>query len=251
MATGQSSTLAKGLQLLRAVVADRGRSTLPELAARAGMPLPTAHRLVLTLESEGFVERAGRGCYLPGAALGEGQVGGAEQRLALRLRQPLRRLAERHGVLGHFGVLEDGMVTYLVKEGGNGQALFTAEQMQLEAYCSGIGKVLLAALPPEQLEDYLGNEPFVALTSRTITAPDQLRRELAAVREQDVAFDRFEVREDLYCVAVPVRNAEGRVLGGLSASFLGEMPDAARIAALQRALRRLASSAGGSVTDQG
>ncbi|WP_323809768.1 IclR family transcriptional regulator [Sphingobium baderi] len=242
MATGHSSTLSKGLRLLQVLLADGGRSTLSTVSERAGMPLPTAHRLALTLEADGYLVRHDKGSFLPGPQLqrlGAVRQGTADAH-ATRIRRRLAQFARRHRVLVHFGVLEDGMVTYLVKENGGTEGLFTAEQMQLEAYCSAVGKVLLAALPDDQCEAYLANGPFVALTRHTLTDPDDIRRELAEVRETGAAFDRFEIREDLFCVAVPVKEATGNTLGGLSCSFLNYTPDFRQLARLRRALRRLA-----------
>jgi IclR family acetate operon transcriptional repressor len=245
MATKQSSTLAKGLRLLRAIVADGGRSMLGELAKAQGIPLPTAHRLAVTLEAEGYIERQSKGCYLPGRELSRLMplIPQLEDRIAIRLRRAMNHLAARHRVLMHFGVLDDGMVTYLVKENGGENELFTEERMQLEAYCSGIGKILLAGLPEEELQVYLGHGPFVALTDRTLTQPDDIRKELEEVRAEGVAFDRFEIRDDVFCMAVPVANPDGRVIGGLSASFLEGVPEAARLAALRRSMTALVNDA--------
>ncbi len=242
MATKQSASLAKGLDLLRAVLADGGRSPLGAVAGDLGIPVPTAHRLALTLEAEGYLVRRRRGSFLPGPALtglGAPPVS-PHERVARRLRQAMARLAQNWGAFLHFGVLDEGMVTYVVKENGAGTELFTAESMQLEAYCSALGKVLLAALPAGELDSYLGNGPFIALTPRTLTDPDAIRRELDAVRAQGVAFDRYEVREDLFCMAVPVADPQGRVIGALSASFLGNPPDGAGLRQLRRALRKAA-----------
>jgi DNA-binding IclR family transcriptional regulator len=116
------------------------------------------------------------------------------------------------------GTLEGDMVTYRIKTGEGAGDLFTRVGMQLEAYCSGIGKVLLAWLPAGEREAYLATGPFPPLTARTITEPDALRRELAQVREQGYAMDDGEIAEGLQCIAVPVRSSDGRVLAALSAS---------------------------------
>lgn len=247
MPTQSAESLAKGLRLLTAILADGGRSNLAMLAQSCGIPLSTAHRLLVTLESAGFVIRSSRrGQYLPGPALdGERQSQSATPQAAARLRRPLRRLAERFGVFAHFGVLEEGMVTYLLKENPGNQELFTAEQMQLEAYCSAIGKVLLAALPEARLDHYLANGPFVALTRQTLTDPDAIRREIETVRDKHLAFDRFEIRDDLFCLAVPVRDHAGLTVGGISASFVGRMPEGAELAAIRRTLRRIARDTSG------
>jgi len=245
MPTKQSTTLAKGLRLLEALIADGGRSPLKSIAERMGMPLPTAHRLALTLETEGYIERQIRGHFYPGEALaGFGIIRGSlKERVAARLRHPLARLAQSHRAFMHFGVLEEGMVTYLVKENGSGQDLFTAEQMQLEAYCSAVGKVLLAALSTDELESYLANGPFVSLTRNTLTDPEAIRLELESVRKKREAFDRGEIREDLFCMAVPVTSSNGEVIGALSASFVKKAPDARIWDRVRRSLRKVAAKA--------
>lgn len=245
MTIRKSSSLTKGLRLLQALVSDGGHSTLTVLARQEAIPLATAHRLAATLEAEGYIDRQAKGCFLPGRMLTNLQPDRItpEQRLALRLRRPLERLAKRHHILVHFGVLEDGMVTYLVKENGGETDLFTAESMQLEAYCSAIGKTLLAGLPDRQLDDYLQTGPFVALTPNTITDLQAIRHELDLVRTTGIAFDRYEIREDLYCFAVPVSNSSGNVIGGLSASFIGCAPAPDLFRRLKRSLKRLAADA--------
>lgn len=72
-------------------------------------------------------------------------------------------------------MLENDMVTYLVREGAEARTIFSEENKQLEAYCSGIGRMLLASLPEPDREAYLAEGPFVALTERTITDPAELR----------------------------------------------------------------------------
>jgi IclR family acetate operon transcriptional repressor len=244
MGTKPATTLAKGLHLLTAVVADDGRSSLSALAASIGVPLSTAHRLALTLVAEGFLECDRKGHYLAGPALDAvAGTGRSAKRIAARLRGPLARLARAQQGFAHFGVLEDGMVTYLVKQNGHSSELFTAEQAQLEAYCSALGKVLLAALPDRELDAYLAGGPFVALTDRTLTTPDTLRHEIATVRHEGVAYDRCEIRDDLFCIGVPVRDPAGTVVGAASVSLVGLPPDRARISQLGRQLAAIAAKA--------
>lgn len=241
MSTKSAATLAKGLRLLSAIMADEGRSTLSAIAATEGLPLPTAHRLALTLEAEGFLTRGSKGRYHGGPELARLRSGGSPAHIAAaRLRHPLAQLAHKFGAYVHFGVLDGGMVTYLVKERGTDDPLFTEEHMQLEAYCSAVGKVLLAAMPRLELDAYLANGPFVALTERTITEPEALRSEISEVRASGVAYDRLEIRDDLFCIGVPVRGDDGEVIGAISASLLGGTPDAATIARVRRELDRIA-----------
>ncbi|MDE2411984.1 MAG: IclR family transcriptional regulator [Sphingomonadales bacterium] len=244
MATPQASTLSKGLVLLSAIARDGGRSSLTEIARALSLPLATAHRLAATLEVEGYLLRLKRGYFTIGpVATALGASPDLEHLTATRLRAGLARLARRHGAFAHFGVLDDGMVTYLVKAGGTGAALFTEERMQLEAYCSAIGKVALAALPDDDLDAYLAAGPFVALTGRTLTDPNAIRAEVEATRASEVGYDRCEIREDLYCMAVPVKTPEGNWIGAISLSLLGPVPEPSRQKTVIRDLRRLARQA--------
>jgi DNA-binding IclR family transcriptional regulator len=110
------------------------------------------------------------------------------------------------------------MVTYRIKTGRGAHDLFTRTGLQLEAYCSGIGKVLLAHLPVAERHAYLAAGPFVALTSHTITDPARLAVALDAVRAEGFATDLGEIVEDLQCLAVPVRQPDGRVRAAISVS---------------------------------
>lgn len=241
--TVTSSTLAKGLRLLHAIAADQGRSSLSDIAARQHLPLATAHRLAITLRDEGFLSQIGRGHFMPGPALERlPRTENAMAAMAAQFRTPLARLAERYSICTHFGYLENGMVTYMVKENGTGQSLHTIESGQQEAYCSAIGKVLLAALPEDELDEYLSDGPFIALTPRTITRPDELRQEIAQVRRDGIAFDRQEIRDDLFCMAMPVRGQDENVIAGISLSFLSGPPEPELRTRLRRALKRISST---------
>ena len=147
---------------------------------------------------------------------------------AIALLNPLSAAqppSRRIGAIVHMGTLEDDMVTYLVKEGAGNDQLFTREDMQLEAYCTGIGKVLLAGLPTEKQEQYLANGPFVALTDNTTIDAATLREELACVTKQGFAVDNREISPDLYCLAVPVPSNDTAIALGISVSRLGEEVD--------------------------
>jgi DNA-binding IclR family transcriptional regulator len=197
----------------------QGGALLSAQAARAGIPPSTAQRIAATLLRHGMLSRVGHGRYTVGLRLAE-LAGGVDRRavLAATGRPLLRRLAARIGATVHLGVLDADMMTYLVKEHGGGAAVLTSEMSQLEAYCSGIGKVLLAAMPEAARETYLRAGAFVALTPNTITDPVLLRAELARVASRGHALDNGEVEDGLYCLAVPVRGPGGDVIAALSAS---------------------------------
>jgi IclR family acetate operon transcriptional repressor len=183
----------------------------------------------------------GRGRHLPGAALV--QLSGLlslRPALAALGRPVIKELARASGCTAHLGILEHDMVTYLVKAGRASADVFTEEGKQLEAYCSGIGKVLLACLPESLLADYLAGGPFIALTDKTITDPGALAREIAEVRMKRFARDNEEIAPGLHCLAVGVFDRQGHAIAALSISRPMPHPDEARaLDALGSAARAL------------
>lgn len=217
--TPQLSSLKRSLAMLEAVIADGGHSNLAELARKFGMPVATAHRQVTTLVAEGYLMTAGAGRHVAGARLLGLLHRLDEKQIIANVAAPLlHELAGRVRSVVQLGTFENDMVTYRMKTGRGANALFTRIGMQLEAYCSGIGKVLLANLPEAEREAYLASGPFVALTERTIVDPDRLREELDVVRVQGFAIDDEEIAPGLRCMAVPLYRSDGKALAAISVS---------------------------------
>lgn len=214
-----TASLVRIVDLLERLIDTRQSRLLREHAADIGLPLSTAHRLFNSIEEAGLVSRERRGAYLPGPRLlALAQRLDFHYAMAQLARPILRDLARTLRCTTHLGVLDaSNMVTYLVKEAGAGPEVFSREGMQLEGYCSAVGKVLLSHLPSEALDSYLNDGAFVALTPHTKTEPAAIRTELEAVHAQDYALDVEEITEGLICAAVPVLGASG-VCAAISAS---------------------------------
>src|SRR3546814_19040080 len=75
--------------------------------------------------------------------------------------------------------------------------------------------MLLAAMAPDDLDRLLEGLPLPAYTAKTITSERALRRELAAVRRQGIAYDDCELDDDVRCIALPVRDFAGRCVGAI------------------------------------
>ncbi|MBX3563552.1 MAG: IclR family transcriptional regulator [Sphingomonas sp.] len=196
----QSAT--RVLDLLDAIAMDAGASSIAAIAESLELAPSTARRLVAALLRKGWIMRAARGRYMGGDRLRTlaARVS-AHARLIEIARPVLRGIARELGCTAHLGMFENEMVTYLVKEGRH--SVFTREHGQLEAYCTGIGKALLAQLPDSELETYL-MLPLVRLTPHTIVEPDTLRLVLDAARIDGFALDDREMHEALCCVGVPL-----------------------------------------------
>lgn len=197
--------------------------TSRELSQRARLPKSSGHRLIVTLEELGAVIRGPNGRYRPGMLLVSLSHTVAVADLLREVSQGvMQNLASKLQLTVHLGTLEDGMVTYVNKVSTpNAFPPYTRIGSRLEAYCSGLGKVLLAALPPDQLENFILEGELIAITPHTITDKTLLLAELERVRAQGYALDDREYQSNMRCIAVPVHDADGRVVAALSAT--GEM----------------------------
>ena len=220
MATPKNHSVMKAFALLKAFRDPEEWVTSCELSRRANLPEASGYRLIQTLEEIGAVARGPRGRYRPGLLL---LSLSHNVTLAELLRDAshalMTELARKLDLTTHLAVLEHGMVTYVAKVSTPGAfAVHTRVGAQLEAYCSGLGKVLLAALPDEQMESIILDGELIALTAHTITSPAALRAELKMVRQLGYALDDRENQADMRCVAVPVLDREGRAVAALSAA---------------------------------
>lgn len=226
--TPQVAALGRSLALLEAIVTDREGRSLATIAAQLGLPRATAHRQVATFLREGYLARLANGALIPGAALRAlTQAVDPTRVLVAAARPVLTRLAAKLACVAQLGTLDEDMVTYRLKVGDQAGQFFTRLDQQLEAYCTGLGKVFLAHLPEREREAYLATGPFPALTANTITDPAALRAALDRVRDGGYAVDEQEIAEGLTCFAAPIM-VGGHVRAAISVSIGGAAPEAPR-----------------------
>lgn len=216
--TPSIASFGKTLAMLETILGGGGHN-ISEIARVAGIPTATAHRQAVTLVEARYLSRLDTGRYVAGPRLLElVRLVDEKQVVANTAASCLHELASELNCVVQLGTLENDMVTYRIKTGQGASGLFTKVDMQLEAYCSGIGKVLLAWLPVREREAYLTAGPFPKLTERTITDPKALAQELSRVRDRGFAIDDGEIAETLFCMAVPIRKPDGTVPAAISAS---------------------------------
>lgn len=230
MATPEIKSVSKAFALLDQLAASSGGLSLPAMAEGCGMTNATAHRLLATLVSLGAVVHAGPGRYAIGLHMLElTRRSSLTELLASSATPVLNRITRTTGATAHVGMLDDeAMVTYVARSVGRSAHAHipTHPGNKLEAYCSGLGKVLLAGLSPAHRADYLAEGSFPALTAQTIAEPDALARELTTIAHRRYAVDNGEMFDDLRCVAVPIFDSEGRVVAALSTSGSGrDLPE--------------------------
>ena len=225
---GSDSNLRGGIQsierafaILEEVARNRDGIALAELSRRVGLHNSTTFHLVKTMVSLGYIQqtseskryRVGRNLFtLAAGALHEIE-------LAQIARPVLETLALRSGECSHFAVRSGDDIVVVAKTAGTGM-FQVADQVGIvrPAHCTALGKVLLAALHPQQLERHLQTRELRRFTPRTIIEHDALLREIEAVRRGGIAFDDGEFDPDARCVAVPVHNFTGQVAGAIGIS---------------------------------
>jgi DNA-binding IclR family transcriptional regulator len=202
-----------------------------DLADRAGMHKSTVHRFLNALKDLGYVRQSDSNekysLTLKLFELGSSVLGRME--LWEQAHPILELLAEQTRETVHLAVLDDGRLVYLGKFEST-QALRVSMSSRIgqsaPTYCTGVGKLLLAHLPPDQVERILDREGLKRFTEHTITDRCLLAKELANIRQQGFAFDDEEHEVGVRCVAAPVRNNQGATIAALSISIpTVRMPD--------------------------
>ncbi|MEP7090645.1 MAG: IclR family transcriptional regulator [Nocardioidaceae bacterium] len=201
------------------ILARLGEAGVTEIAGELGVHKSTAFRLVATLESHGMVEQnEDRGKYRLGVGILR-LAGATTARLDVvqEARSICRKLAADSGETVNIAVLSDHSVLYLDQV--SGQSALQAHNwvgQHIPLHATSNGKVLLAGLPADEVDDRLPRLP--SYTSDTVTTKAGLRRDLATVREQGYAVAVDELEVGLTAIAAPIRNAHGDVIASLSVS---------------------------------
>jgi DNA-binding IclR family transcriptional regulator len=205
---------SRALALLGAFDDHHRRLTLTGLAARAGLPVPTAHRLVRELVGWGALTRTSTGEYVVGRRLWDlGLLAPAQTGLRQIASPYLHDLYGATLATVHLAVREGTEVLYLDRLSGNNSVPIVSDiGSRLPMHATGVGKVLLAHAPVEVQAQVLAN--LTRITPYTVIAPGTLRRQLDKVLVTDYATTVEEMSLGACSVAVPIRS-EGRVVASV------------------------------------
>ncbi len=244
-AAGGDGTVGKALRVLD-LVAGFGRPVrFAELQARAPYPKATLYRLVQTLaHQEMLAFDTERQVYMPGLRLVRlAHAAWAQTSLAPLARPHIDDLARALGETVHLAQLDHGQVLYVDKRTGARPIPMFSEAGKIgPAYCTGVGKAMLAWLPEAELAQVIAQQSFHRFTPATLCDAAALRAELAAIRARGHAFDREEHEPGIICVAVPILTPGGRVLGALSITSSRARRDLDDLAGAAPALGRTAAA---------
>jgi DNA-binding IclR family transcriptional regulator len=238
------SVTSKVLALLDAFSPSSPALTLSELARRAGLALPTAHRRVAELVEWGALERGDDGRYRIGLRLWE--VGSLAPR-GLGLREVAMPIMEDLYEITHENVqlaVRQGLRLVFVERiaGRHAVPVLTRVGGRFALHATGVGLVLLAYAPADVQEKVLA-APLEWYTELTITDPNRLRRTLAAVRRDGYAVSDRQVTMDSYSVAAPIHGPDGAVVAAVSLVVACDRADRVALAPLVLAAGRAISRA--------
>lgn len=210
--------IERALRILDCFDAQHPEMGVSEIAQAVGLHKATAYRIVTTLLSYGYLERAEDGQrYRLGMALASLGFIAMRRTDVRREAMPIMTdLAARLNETCDLSVYNRGEVYFIeVVQGSRALTVAAAVGRSLPVHATASGKVLLAHLADAESEAALEG-PLVAHTQRTITRPAELRRQLEVVRAQGFAFDDEELEAGVRAISAPVRDRDGRVIAALS-----------------------------------
>jgi DNA-binding IclR family transcriptional regulator len=226
VANGRSSaggvqSLGRAFAILEEVARNRDGIALADLSKRVGLHNSTTFHLVKTMVSLGYIRqmkdskryRVGRPLFaLAASALDEIEM--------VSLATPvLEDLTRETGESSHFAVRMGDSVVIIARTAGPGAfQILDRVGVVRPAHCTALGKVILAALRPDQLGRVLDRAELKPLTPKTIVERAALEQQIDEIRHSGIAFDDGEFDPEVRCVAVPVRDFTGHVIGAIGIS---------------------------------
>ncbi|AEF94774.1 transcriptional regulator, IclR family [Desulfotomaculum nigrificans CO-1-SRB] len=217
----QIRSVGKALTIINYLAESPGEMPLVKIASKLGMAKSTVHGLLSTLKDFGYIEQSPfTGNYKLGIRLFElGSIVANSFDVRTIAAPYIQQLVDKIEETVHLVTLDKGEVLYIDKRESH-QSLRIVSQigMRLPAHCTGVGKALLAYLPPEELKYLIKTKGLPRYTQNTITDPEKLEEELRRVRERGYAVDVEEIMESLCCIAAPVFDHTGKAVAAISVS---------------------------------
>lgn len=207
------AALARGLSVIRAFAGQREHLTLAEVSKLVFLPRATVRRCLITLNSLGYVESDGKYFRLTPQVLTLSQAYFSSSPLPRIAQRYIEQISEEVNDSCSVSVMIGDEVIYVARS-----TLRRASSVQrgigqsLPAYCTSMGRVLLATKTDQELDDYFQRVQLKKFTHRTITDVPALREIIEQVRLEDYSIINGEFEHNLCAVAIPVRNASGRTV---------------------------------------
>ena len=215
-------SLARGLQVL-ALFGSGGRHeyAMIEVAETLAMTRAAALRVLATLEHLGYVRCSGRAYSLTPRVLGLGYAYLSSLGFRAVAKPIADALMRQTGETVSIGVLDGADVVYVLRsEARRIIRIDLSAGSRIPAYLNSMGRVLLAALPAPELEQYLAALKPVAVTRRTVVRKPELRKVIAGVRAAGWCYIEGEVEESIAGIAAPIRDRSGATVAAFNLSLV-------------------------------
>ncbi|WP_296951368.1 IclR family transcriptional regulator C-terminal domain-containing protein [uncultured Massilia sp.] len=211
------TSLARGLAVVRAFSDSRKPQTIAQISQKTGIPRAAVRRCLYTLQQLGYVGAELNNFSLRPKVLTLGYSYLSSTPLTVSSQPCLNAITRELGESSSLAVLDDDEVLYVARSAASrvmSVALNTGSR--LPAYCTSLGRVMLAHLPAAELDAYLARVKLRPMTEHTVVGQKRLREILAGVRQDGYAINNEELELGLRSIAVPVRGASGQVLASLN-----------------------------------
>lgn len=210
-------SLARGLTVIEAFQDRTEGATVAEIAAATALSRASVRRLLMTLEFLGYATRTGSVYRLGSRVLRLGFSFLSSQSLPILATPILEEISASLHESSSLSVLEGDEIVYLARSAANRVlSVGLSVGSRLPAYCTSMGRVLLAALPEAELAGYLERAVLHPRTPKTITLKPALQAEIVRVREQGYSLVDEELELGLRSLAVPVMTRAGRVVAAMN-----------------------------------
>lgn len=216
------NSLARGTAILRLLGGSEAPVGVTEVAEHLRVDPSTAYRLLATLEAGGLVlQEPDTKKYALGYGVLEVAFALLRRLSVVTLADPhLRSIATLTGESTHVAVLDGARAVFVGRQSGAGiLRVETTIGSSEPAYCTAVGKALLADHPEPELRRLFGSQPMPRQTPQTITTIDGLVAELERVRRNGYAYDEEELHPGVRCVASPIRDHRRRVVAAFGLSM--------------------------------
>lgn len=211
------ASLARGLAVLQAFDLRRRSLTVSQVSQATGIPRAAARRCLYTLQQLGYVAEDSGQYTLRPKVLTLGFAHLSSRPLAAAAQPILDRCRDRLHESCSLAVFDGGEVFYQARaETTRIMSIALYVGTRLPAYCTSMGRVLLAHLPPEALEHYLSRTVLHPRTARTVTSVGKLREILEGVRRNGYALVDQELEPGLRSIAVPVFDRKGKAVASIN-----------------------------------
>jgi IclR family pca regulon transcriptional regulator len=213
------TSLARGLAVIRAFTQQRRHLTIAQLSHRTGIPRAAVRRCLYTLAKLGYVVAdEARGYSLRPGILALGHAYLSSTPLATMVQPLLDHISDTLHESSSMAVLESDEILYIARSTTTTRLMSIDLGLgsRLPAYCSSMGRVLLASLSGPELDRYLSRVKLTRLTNRTIVSAPELKRALDDVRRDGFSVVDQELEIGLRSIAVPVTDPSGKVVASIN-----------------------------------